>query len=192
MKLNCLILDDEQKSIEVLTHYVSQIPFLNLTFSTTDTSLAMRFLENNRVDLIITDFVSLFEKIKDNCKVIFIMNFSEEIVEALGKNAVDFMMKPVNFKRFEDAIHKVIKLSIFEKQEEVSNLMFEKFKKLSDMEQQVLLLIGKGKNSMEIAEIKYISRRTVDKHRENLREKLGINGYHELTVFANELVKNRG
>ncbi len=57
---------------------------------------------------------------------------------------------------------------------------------LTDREREVLVLIGEGKTNQEIARILSISRKTVDKHRANLMEKLQVNSRAELIRYALE------
>ncbi len=54
----------------------------------------------------------------------------------------------------------------------------------SKREQEVLLNICEGKSNQEIAEPLFISKRTVDKHRENILLKTESKNTAELVVFA--------
>lgn len=56
--------------------------------------------------------------------------------------------------------------------------------KLTRTERQILQLIAAGRTSKEIAEGLGISSRTVDNHRFNMSEKLGLRGTHSLVKFA--------
>jgi DNA-binding NarL/FixJ family response regulator len=55
---------------------------------------------------------------------------------------------------------------------------------LTPREQDVVKLIAEGHTSEEIAQILVISRKTVDRHRENVLEKLGMRNRVELTRYA--------
>jgi DNA-binding NarL/FixJ family response regulator len=55
---------------------------------------------------------------------------------------------------------------------------------LTDRESQILALIADGHTSREIAEMLVISPRTVERHRENLRHKLGLRNRVDLTRYA--------
>jgi len=57
---------------------------------------------------------------------------------------------------------------------------------LSTTEKQILKLISENKTSREIANELYISYRTVQNHRTNICEKLGLKGYNKLLQFALE------
>jgi len=55
---------------------------------------------------------------------------------------------------------------------------------LTGRESQILALIADGHTSREIAEMLVISPRTVERHRENLRHKLGLRNRVDLTRYA--------
>jgi DNA-binding NarL/FixJ family response regulator len=55
---------------------------------------------------------------------------------------------------------------------------------LTEAERKVLRLLAEFKTTKEIAGALSISPRTVDRHRSNMAEKLGLSGSHALTKFA--------
>ncbi|MFC4323410.1 response regulator [Litchfieldia salsa] len=58
------------------------------------------------------------------------------------------------------------------------------FELLSDREKEILEWIAKGYSNKEIAENLIISVKTVESHKSNLMEKLGIKSRHELVKYA--------
>ena len=52
----------------------------------------------------------------------------------------------------------------------------EKLKKLTKTEKKVLRLVAEGKTSRQIAEILFVSFKTIENHRANMADKLGISG----------------
>jgi DNA-binding NarL/FixJ family response regulator len=56
--------------------------------------------------------------------------------------------------------------------------------RLGDREQQVLRLLGQGKSTREIAADLHISVKTVDAHREHIKQKLGLSSAAELIRYA--------
>ena len=58
------------------------------------------------------------------------------------------------------------------------------FDSLSEREREVLVLLAQGKTYQQIAEILFISPKTVDFHRINIMRKLGLTNRAELTRFA--------
>ena len=59
-----------------------------------------------------------------------------------------------------------------------------RWNQLSQRERQILKLVAEGSKSSEIAKDLCISPRTVEKHRTNIMEKLGIHSIAELTAYA--------
>lgn len=57
-------------------------------------------------------------------------------------------------------------------------------KTLTDREREILQLICEGQNSKEVAETLHVSSKTVDAHRRNIMEKIGVHSIAELTKFA--------
>ncbi|MBM4355439.1 MAG: helix-turn-helix transcriptional regulator [Deltaproteobacteria bacterium] len=56
--------------------------------------------------------------------------------------------------------------------------------RLTDRETEVLRLVAQGKTSKEIATILSISPKTVENHRHNIMEKLGVHDVASLTRLA--------
>ena len=56
--------------------------------------------------------------------------------------------------------------------------------RLTAREREVLQLIAEGKTSAQIADQLSVSEKTVGNHRQNIKEKLGLNGTAELTKYA--------
>lgn len=64
-------------------------------------------------------------------------------------------------------------------------------KKLTPREVEVIEEVAKGRTSKEIGEILNLSHRTVQKYRQNICEKLGINGYRALFNWCLEHIKDQ-
>lgn len=56
--------------------------------------------------------------------------------------------------------------------------------KLGQREQQILAMVGQHKNDQEISDLLYISPRTVETHRTNIKRKLGSTSYAEFMAAA--------
>lgn len=64
------------------------------------------------------------------------------------------------------------------------NNIFQNLNALTEMERRVLSLISENKTSKEIADILFISYRTVQNHRYNISQKLNLKGTNKLLEFA--------
>ncbi|MGI9145332.1 MAG: response regulator transcription factor [Chloroflexota bacterium] len=60
----------------------------------------------------------------------------------------------------------------------------EPFDGLTEREREVLKLVAEGYSGIEIAEQLVISPKTVDTHRERIRQKLGLQRRYELVRYA--------
>jgi len=60
----------------------------------------------------------------------------------------------------------------------------DRYDRLTGREREVLQLTAEGYTSKEIGERLYISHRTVDKHRERIQAKLGLDSTVEMTAYA--------
>lgn len=66
----------------------------------------------------------------------------------------------------------------------------ENYSLLTSRERQILDFIAEGKTSKQISHILNISRWTVEKHRSNIKEKLGIKTFASLVRYAIEIKQN--
>ena len=112
--INCLIVDDEQHAIDILVHYVSQTPFLKLVASTTNPIDALQIVNTQKIDLIFLDIqmpeltgIDFIKAIQGQADVILTTAYSEFALESYELNVVDYLLKPIRFPRFLQAVQKV-------------------------------------------------------------------------------------
>jgi two-component system LytT family response regulator len=114
--INCIVVDDEQHAIDILVHYVSQTPYLNLAGTTTNPIEAMQMVNNLKPDLVFLDIqmpelsgIDFIKAIHGKCKIILTTAYSEFALESYELEVVDYLLKPVRLPRFLQAVQKVIK-----------------------------------------------------------------------------------
>ncbi|HEU4904253.1 MAG TPA: LytTR family DNA-binding domain-containing protein [Flavisolibacter sp.] len=114
--INCLIVDDEQHAIDILTHYISQTPFLHLVATTTNPIEALQIVNEQKIDLLFLDIqmpelsgIDLVRAIHGKAKVILTTAYSEFALESYELDVVDYLLKPVRFPRFLQAVQKASK-----------------------------------------------------------------------------------
>lgn len=105
--INCIVIDDEQHAIDLLTHHIKQTPFLNLIYSTTDPLEGLQLLHQHKVDLIFLDVqmpsmtgIDFIKAINGKSKVILTTAYSEYAMEGFENEVVDYLLKPISFARF--------------------------------------------------------------------------------------------
>lgn len=115
--LNCIIIDDEPKAIELLEMYVSKVDSLQLIGSFNNSVSAVSFVQENKVDLIFLDInmpdlngIDFLKSISAKPMVIFTTAYSEYAVESYEFEAVDYLLKPIMLPRFLKAVNKANEL----------------------------------------------------------------------------------
>ena len=205
--LTCVVVDDEQSNLDVLVNYVNQIPYLELKATFVKPLEALVFLLKTPTDLLITDInmpnmsgIQLYECIvtQVHTQVIFISGYIDKIAEALELCVTDCIRKPVSFQRFENATQKALLHLSNQPQTfddiptEILKIALKHYEDLSESEKKVLALIAKGKTTKEIAELVFISKRTVESPRLMIRKKLKLLpeiSLSQIAKFITESVK---
>ncbi len=112
--MHCLIVDDDDTSRKVIESFVEQTEDLDLAGSFGNPQEALQFLKKNPVDVILVDIempemngFDMVDSLQGNPSVIFITGKEKYAVEAFDKNAIDYLVKPVKYDRFVNALEKV-------------------------------------------------------------------------------------
>ena len=111
--INCIIVDDEQHAIDILVHYVSQTPHLNLVASFLNPIEALQLMGEQKIDLVFLDIqmpelsgIDFIKTIRGKSKVILTTAYSEFALEGYELYVVDYLMKPIRLPRFLAAVQK--------------------------------------------------------------------------------------
>jgi two-component system, LytTR family, response regulator len=112
--ISCIIVDDEPIGREILEHFVSKVSYLNLVHSFDDAVEATLFLQQQKINLLITDInmpnlngIELVKSLTSPPYIIFVTAHREFALDGFDNGAVDYMVKPVRFDRFLIAIDRV-------------------------------------------------------------------------------------
>lgn len=115
--ISCIIVDDEEHAIEILTHYVSQTPYLKLAGSTTNPIEGIQLVNSQKIDLVFLDIqmpeitgIDFIKAINPKIKVILTTAYSEFAIESYELEVVDYLLKPIRFPRFLQAVQKAVNL----------------------------------------------------------------------------------
>lgn len=113
--IKCLIVDDEQHAVELLTSYVGKLPDLELAFATTKSITAFQYAQNNLVDLVYLDIhmpelngIQFLKLLSGKAKVILTTAYPEYALEGYEHDIIDYLLKPILFDRFLKATQKAI------------------------------------------------------------------------------------
>ncbi|MDR2680111.1 MAG: LytTR family DNA-binding domain-containing protein [Tannerella sp.] len=111
--LTVLIVDDEFHARKLLADYVSKIPFLRLAATCPNVFEAMGVMQKEHIDLLILDIlmpgmtgIDFARSLNKSPVVIFSTAYSEYAVESYELEVADYLLKPVEFPRFLQAVYK--------------------------------------------------------------------------------------
>ena len=113
--LTCIIVDDEPLAVQLLESFVNKTPQLSLVASFTDSVEAMQHLTTEPVDLLFLDIqmpdvngMELAHQLPPETFIIFTTAFREFAFESYEVNTVDFLLKPIRYTKFLNAVEKVM------------------------------------------------------------------------------------
>lgn len=195
-KIKCILVDDEAGNRSVLTKYLERFcPEIEKTGEAESADEAFRLINEKKPDLIFLDIkmpsksgfdlLRLFDKI--DFDVIFISGFDEFAIQAFDFNAIDYILKPIDYQKLISAVKRAkerIELkskpqqnilhlvhSIDEKQELVKKITLHHQGKVYFVDVQEITCIEAIRGYCEITtneKIKFISTKTLKEHEELL------------------------
>lgn len=111
--INCIAIDDEPLALTIIENFCTKVPFLELQKTFTDTTEAAKFIRKFPVDLVFLDIqmpdmlgTEFYRTHAKDKMVIFTTAYSEYAVEGFDLNALDYLLKPIEYNRFVQAANK--------------------------------------------------------------------------------------
>lgn len=115
----CIIVDDEPMAREILTTYISKIPNLQLVKSCASAMEALSILNTQKIDILFLDInmpdisgLTFAKSIIHQNKIIFTTAYREYALDGFNLQAIDYLLKPIAFDRFLQAINKFFQTHI--------------------------------------------------------------------------------
>src|SRR6185312_1558244 len=111
--IKCVIVDDEPIACEIIENFMKNINYLELVAVCEDPFQVLKIIENNQVDLLISDIempevngLELVRSFPSPPLIIFITAHEKFAVNSFELGVVDYLLKPVRFDRFLKAVDK--------------------------------------------------------------------------------------
>ncbi len=115
MNITCLIIDDEQLARELLREYIEQIPNMTIIGEASKGKDAVEMVDDLKPDLIFLDVqmpgmtgFDVLDEMEHDPFVIFTTAYDQYAIKAFEKNAVDYLLKPLDQERFKLAIDRAV------------------------------------------------------------------------------------
>lgn len=113
----CIVVDDEQHAIKVMETHIAATPSLKRLGSFKDAVEAMSWLSVNNADIIFLDVdmpkitgIEFAKALKGRSKIILCTAYPEYGVISYEHDVADYLLKPVEYARFFQAVEKATKL----------------------------------------------------------------------------------
>jgi DNA-binding NarL/FixJ family response regulator len=201
------LVDDHAMIRSGLAHLINAQPDMTVVFDVGEADSVFEHLALERPQLLVTDLamprgngIELVKKVKAQFPEVpvLVLSMHDEAVFAervLRAGADGYIMKSLGADHFLHAIRRVLSGEKFLSDPVWAQLAGginsrgrrhhnSPIPPLTDREFEVLELIGKGRNTREIADDLKISPKTVDVHRVRLRKKLGLRDATALLRYA--------
>lgn len=206
--LSLILVDDHQLFREGLKLLLGNFKYISTIKEASNGLEFLELLKNGRPDIVFMDInmpgtdgieaTRLALQTDPSLNIIGLSMYADEdyYTRMIDAGAKGFVLKNSSIHEVEAAIHHILSGNNYFSPEILTGLVRSINRKksihhndiLSERELEVLYQICKGLSNQEIAEILHISKRTVDKHRENLLSKTGSKNTVGLVMFA---IKNK-
>ncbi len=112
-KIRCAILDDEPQAVQLLESYVKQTADLILLKASTSFADIEMNIKDHKADLVFLDIqmpdengMDIIRKFNKDNSFILTTAYSDYALEGYEYNVIDFLLKPISYKRFLQGIQK--------------------------------------------------------------------------------------
>ncbi len=122
MQIKCIAIDHQPQALELIKFYTSRFSPLHLVNTFSNAGAAASFLQNNPVDLMFVDInmpeisgIELVNSLSIKPIVIFMSAYRKFAMDGFDLEALDYLLKPIKFERFERAVLKAIQFIQYKK-----------------------------------------------------------------------------
>lgn len=115
MTFTCVIVDDEPPSHQVLKSHIERLPNLRLAAEFYNANDAAEYFRENNADILLLDIqmpevtgIDFLRSLSVKPITIFSTAFRDYAFEGFELGVIDYLLKPVQFERFEQGIRRAI------------------------------------------------------------------------------------
>jgi DNA-binding LytR/AlgR family response regulator len=206
--IKCIAIDDEPLALELIHSFAAQNDAIDLVSTFTNVQEAETFLENEKIDMLFLDIempdmngMEFCRKFAQDKMVIFTTAYSNFAYEGFNLNAVDYLLKPFDYARFDNACEKAVKLFnykndtiekdtnfiIIKSEYKIINLALSKLCYIESKDDYVKLFLTDGKFIMSKMTTKSMEEKLPQKSFIRIHRSYIVNTHHIKSIAANKL-----
>ena len=162
MKISCVIVDDEKLARDLLKEYLEKFPDIEIKATCKNGAEAVQEINKNKPDLVLLDVhmpgmngLDVLDNIDHDPRVIFTTAYDQYAIKAFEKNAVDYLLKPIDEIRFREAIDRFAE-SGPGKSEDIQNLLSELSSKTSSYTPAIFVQKSEKYFKINVEDIMYV------------------------------------
>lgn len=121
MSTTCIIVDDEKLARDLLKEYLEGYPEIEVLGEADQGTEAVEKIDKLKPDIVFLDVqmpgmtgFDVLEDIEHEPYVIFVTAYDQYAIKAFEKNAVDYLLKPLDEERFRNAVNRALKRKTLE------------------------------------------------------------------------------
>lgn len=120
--IKAIAVDDEPLALVVIENYCSRSTAIDLVKTFSNLKDAQKYMNQFPVDLLFLDIqisrtngMDFYKNMEKKVPVIFTTAFAEYAIDGFNVSALDYLLKPIEYERFEEAVNKAVLILVDKK-----------------------------------------------------------------------------
>lgn len=161
--MTCLIVDDEKLARDLLREYLEGFPNVQIVGECEQGNDAVEKIDKLKPDILFLDVqmpgmtgFDVLEEIEHEPHVIFTTAYDQYAIKAFEKNAVDYLLKPLDEERFRAAVNRALKRKLTEQNNIEDLLMSMRTERKGPFEANIFVQKSEKLFNLPVDEIVYL------------------------------------
>ena len=115
MQLKAIAIDDEPLALELVKKYAASLTAISLVHTFNDAIAGLEYLKKNPINLLFVDInmpdingLDLVRALPQKPMIVFTTAYKKFAVDSYDLDALDYLLKPIEFERFSKAVNKAV------------------------------------------------------------------------------------
>lgn len=128
--IRAIAIDDEPLALMVIENYCARNNHIDLVKTFSNLKDAQKYINQFPIDLMFLDIqisrtngMDFYKNLEKKIPVIFTTAFAEYALDGFNVSALDYLLKPIEYERFEEAINKAVLILVDKKLAEDSDYL---------------------------------------------------------------------